>query len=45
MSDNFSFSLSQEEKDYLKDLVRLSIISKLKGDATTVEIPAPPQRT
>ncbi|WP_319777327.1 AmmeMemoRadiSam system protein A [Maridesulfovibrio sp.] len=29
MSENFSFSLSQEEKDYLKDLVRKSILCRL----------------
>lgn len=41
MSDDFSFALSEEEKDYLKNLVRLSILSKLKGDegAATPEPP------
>ncbi|WP_321400681.1 AmmeMemoRadiSam system protein A [Maridesulfovibrio sp.] len=29
MSENFSFSLSQEEKDYLKNLVRKSILCRL----------------
>ncbi|CCO22763.1 AmmeMemoRadiSam system protein A [Maridesulfovibrio hydrothermalis] len=42
MSDNFSFSLNDEEKKYLKDLVKFSILSKLKGDVKAVEIPEPP---
>ncbi|WP_432738368.1 AmmeMemoRadiSam system protein A [Maridesulfovibrio sp. FT414] len=43
MSDNFSFSLTQEEKSYLKDLVRLSIISRLRGDKDAA-VPEPPTR-
>lgn len=41
MSQEFEFSLTREEKDYLKDLVRLSIVSKLKGNTET-DIPEPP---
>ncbi|WP_320171302.1 AmmeMemoRadiSam system protein A [Maridesulfovibrio sp.] len=43
MPDNFSFALSSEEKEYLKNLVRLSILSRLKGD-TDAAIPEPPTR-
>lgn len=38
MSDNFTFALTQEEKDYLKNLVQLSISSRLKGD---IDAPTP----
>lgn len=40
MSREFVFLLSDAEKTYLKDLVRLSIASKLAGEET--EPPAPP---
>ncbi|WP_027720386.1 AmmeMemoRadiSam system protein A [Maridesulfovibrio zosterae] len=42
MSENFSFALSQEEKKYLKELVKLSILDKLKNDKNPIEIPEPP---
>lgn len=42
MADNFNFTLSDEEKKYLKDLVKFSILSKLKADAQPDEIPQPP---
>ncbi len=42
MSENFRFSLTDEEKDYLKDLVSLSIASKLNGSDDGSEIPEPP---
>jgi hypothetical protein len=42
MSDNFKFDLTDEEKTYLKDLVRLSIASGLKGERAETEIPEPP---
>lgn len=41
MTDNFSFSLTDEEKEYLKDIVKLSILSELKG-GTDRDIPLPP---
>ncbi|SDK38476.1 hypothetical protein SAMN05660337_0282 [Maridesulfovibrio ferrireducens] len=41
MTDEFSFSISDEEKDYLKELVKLSIVSKLR-DGQEQEIPEPP---
>ena len=41
MTDNFSFSLTDEEKEYLKEIVKLSIVSNLRGDKGH-EIPQPP---
>ncbi|WP_031481298.1 AmmeMemoRadiSam system protein A [Maridesulfovibrio frigidus] len=41
MSDKFNFSLTDEEKEYLKDIVKLSILSELKG-GTDRDIPIPP---
>ena len=39
--DGFTFELTDEEKAYLKDLVRLSIAAELAGD-TAWEAPEPP---
>ncbi|MBN2139651.1 MAG: AmmeMemoRadiSam system protein A [Desulfovibrionaceae bacterium] len=38
----FRFELSQQEKDYLKDLVRLSILGRLKPGGGPASPPAPP---
>ena len=42
MTDNFIFSIADEEKKYLKGLVKLSIVSKLKTGGSSQDIPEPP---
>ena len=39
MSDNFSFALTQEEKKYLKALVRKSIICRLNKQEESIPEP------
>ena len=42
MSDEFSFSLTDQEKTYLLDLARLSIARHFKGDYSEGTLPPPP---
>lgn len=42
MPEEFRFALSDEEKAYLKGLVKLSIVSRLKPEEGPAEPPAPP---
>mgnify|MGYP000860869156 FL=1 len=45
MSEPFRFSLTDQEKAYLKDLVRLSIASRLKPGGGPGQPPEPPTET